>query len=118
MRKINGDAIKKGLYTIGRCAGNVGKVALYGLLTAVTCNSITDLQKIIRYSGTVGYGEAADAIMNSSMWSSEKSKALSSLKPDGDCEYYKAIISIVESTMWSSEKLKTIVNLSEKTKEL
>ena len=66
----------------------------------------------VRYNtGTVKYDDAVRAIMRSSMWSEDKSKAVAMLRDDGSSEFYKAVIDIAKSTMWSNDKLKTIQEL-------
>lgn len=67
---------------------------------------------MMRYNtGTVKYDDAVRAIMNSSMWSEDKSKAVAMLRIDGGSEFYKAIIDIAKSSMWSNDKLKTIQDM-------
>lgn len=73
---------------------------------------------VLRYNtGTVKYDDAVRAIMNSSMWSENKSKAVSMLRVDGGSDFYKAIIDVVKSSMWSEDKLKTIEDMCKNEEE-
>ena len=66
----------------------------------------------VRYNyGNMKYDDAVKAIMKSSMWSNDKSKAVALLKTDCDPSFYKAIVNIANSSMWSNDKLKTIQNM-------
>lgn len=60
------------------------------------------------------YGLAAETISRSSMWSSDKAKALNELLSNAPDGYYQSIISIVNSGMWSSDKLTAIKKESAK----
>lgn len=60
------------------------------------------------------YGLAAKTISRSSMWSSDKAKALNVLLSDAPDGYYHSIISIVNSGMWSSDILASIKRESAK----
>lgn len=75
--------------------------------------SVKDLLDAIRYTGDVGYGDAVDVIMSSSMYSSDKTRMVSALKRDESSDYYKAVIAVVRSSGYSSDKLRTIQNMSE-----
>lgn len=41
--------------------------------------SFSDMQKVLCVNGPVGYNEAVDAIMHSSMWADDKIKAMNSI---------------------------------------
>ena len=62
----------------------------------------------------IGYDDAFKAIMDSSMFASDKRKAVSILKNDVDQSYYKAVIETVESSMFASDKIQTIEIINEK----
>lgn len=55
--------------------------------------------------------------MNSSMWSTDKAKAISVLDSNAKPEFYLSIVRVVESSMWSSDKLNVILEMCEKTEE-
>lgn len=105
--------IKKGLFTLGRIAQTGCKVVCFGVLTALSYLSATDVVKVVRYSGVVGYGDAVSAIMESSMWSEDKKKAVAVLKQNQHSDFYKAIIHVAQSSMWSEDKVKTIMDMCE-----
>lgn len=106
MRKIN---ITKD--TITNAAKVCGMVAIYGVALATSNASVKDIIDKVRYSGNVKYSDAVSVIMDSSMFSSDKTRVIDVVKKDGDVEYYRAVIQIVKSSMFSSDKVKTIVNL-------
>lgn len=85
-------------------------VPIVGML--LFSNAAANKLETMRYNvGKVGYDDAVRAIMNSGMWSSDKSKAVTLLREDCSSEFYKAVIDIVRSSMWSEDKFKTIQNM-------
>lgn len=74
--------------------------------------SFSDIQKVLCVNGPVGYNEAVDAIMHSSMWADDKTKAVSILKRGESSEYYRAMISIVKSSMWADDKIKAMNSIN------
>lgn len=101
--KLVGEAIKK-----------VSKVAAYGLVMFGPSIVDTYCAKQ-RNSETVGYDDAVKAILNSSMWRSDKPEAVTCLKRCAGSNYYKAIIVIANSPdIYASDKVVLIRELSEK----
>lgn len=73
---------------------------------------VTDELGTLRYNtDNVKYDDAVRAIMNSHMWSEDKSKAVALLRKDGSSDFYKAIIDVSNSSMWSNDKFETIQNM-------
>ena len=70
-------------------------------------------ENMVRYRGNVTYSDAVDTIMNSTMFSSDKGKAVKELQKNKDSDYYRAVIRVVKSSMYSSDKIKTIAELKE-----
>ena len=66
----------------------------------------------MRYKGNVKYSYAVDVIMNSSMFSSDKNRAVAVLNKNEDAEYYRAVIKVVKSNMYPSDKIRAITNLN------
>lgn len=95
--------------------GVVKKVSEYAvpiLGMVLFTNTVTDKLETMRYNiGVVKYDDAVRAIMNSSMWSEDKSKAVALLRKDGGSGFYKAVVNVVQSSMWSKDKLKTIQDM-------
>ena len=60
------------------------------------------------------YSDAVSAILNSSMFDSNKTKLMIMLKRDGDSEYYKSVIMTINSSMFDSNKIQTVEGLSAK----
>lgn len=59
------------------------------------------------------YSDAVNAIMESDMFSSDKRRAVSVLKRDGDTEFYKAIIAVAkDDSMFSCDQVHMIEHLS------
>lgn len=69
------------------------------------------LVKAYEEHNCVGYNNAVEAIMNSTMFSSDKAKAVSALKLNASPELYLAIINIVKSSILSIEKLNLILEM-------
>ena len=110
MRKFNKEAV-------GKIAKNGCRILLYGAAIILPCLSMKDAANMIYYVGDVKYSDAVGVIMNSRMFSSDKTKAIEALKKDGDTEFYKSVIQVVNSNMFSSDKLKTIINMCEVTEK-
>lgn len=102
---------KKNLEMAGKIAKKGCELAAYGLMTMLSCITVKDVVEAVRYSGDVGYSDAVSAIMNSSMYSHDKTSAVSALLREADSETYKAIIQIARSGMYSHEKVKSIQNI-------
>ena len=60
------------------------------------------------------YSDAVEAILDSSMLSSDKKDAVVMLKRDEDSDYYKAIIYMTKLDVLSGDKLEMIKKLSKK----
>lgn len=88
-------------------------VAAYGLAVASYVSDL-DITTVKGYLGKTDYSDAVDAIMSSTMFSSDKRKMLDQLKKDGDATYYKSVIKVVKSSMFSRDKIEAIEMLSEK----
>lgn len=102
--KITKETIKN----VGRV---VGTVVLYGAAFVAPRVLSRNIDEVTRYGRIVRYSDAVSAIMNSGMFSDDKSAAVAMLCKDKDTEYYRAVIRIVESSMFSSDKVKTIANI-------
>lgn len=106
MRKINWKPI-------GDFVGQVCEVALYGVAIAASC-------KVGKFITTglddpiASYSDAVGAIMDSGMFSHDKSEAVEVLSRYESSEYYGAIVRIAkDSSMFSHDKVKMIKHLSE-----
>lgn len=100
------------LKPIGEFAKGVGKIVSFGALVGLYYK----LGDMVAGSGTsiVGYSDAVKAIMNSNMFSGDKSQAVSVLKRYDSSEFYKAIISIAnDSSVFSGDKVRMIKQLCE-----
>ena len=97
--------------TIKNVSKVCGMVALYGVALATSNMSVKDIIDKVRFNGNVKYSDAVSVIMDSSMFSSDKTRAIDAVKRDGDADYYRAVIQIVKSSMFSSDKVRTIANL-------
>ena len=91
-----------------------GKIALGTLAVVLSYLTRSNVVAVKSYIGEVGYNDAVDAILNSSMFDSTKTRVLGLLKRDGNAEYYKAVITTINSSMFDSSKVRTIEMLSEK----
>lgn len=106
MKKINWKPI-------GDFIGQACEVALYGVAIAASCKVgkfiTTGLDNPI-----ASYSDAVGAIMDSSMFSHDKSDTVEALSRYESSEYYGAIVRIAkDSSMFSHDKVKMIRHLSE-----
>lgn len=107
MRRIN-------LKPIGEFVGQACEIAFYGLLMTASCKIYDYMAKEV-YNVPVGYNDAVDAIMDSTMFSGDKREAVSMLKRNESAEFYKAVVRVMnDSRMFSGDKLRMIKTLSEK----
>lgn len=103
------------LNNIGRMVKKGGKYLFYGVVTVLSCTTVTDeIFRSMRYSDGASYSDAIGAIMDSDMLGSYKDEAVSVLTRDGDEEFYKAIIHVVNSNMLGSHRVDTIKKMCDK----
>ena len=72
----------------------------------------TDQTKNNNYIYFSTYSGAINAIMKSTMYSSDKTDISKLLLPNASEDYYSSVISIANSTMFSSDKVYAIKNLN------
>jgi len=106
MRKVNWECIKNGM-------GQYGKPVLYGLAALASYVASEYIKQYCENATPVGYDGAVRTIMNSSMFSSDKTRAIAAMKPNCDAEVYKAVVHIVNGNAYSSDKIAMIANLFE-----
>lgn len=107
MKRIN-------LNSIGKFVENAYGAVYYGLLLTATYKTLGKMVKGYIDESNVGYDDAVKAIMSSSMFSHDKSEAVSALSPYKNESFYKAIVHIAkDSSMFSHDKVKMIKNLCE-----
>ena len=99
---------KKGLKTVALFAKDVLEVVSPVVVTMMFMGKNPKLKHITNYD------DAVSAILRSTMFTEDKSKAVVKVPIGASPGFYKAIISVVESSMFSSNKLNTIVELCEK----
>ena len=105
--------MKLNLEPVGMAIGKVCKTVAYGLLmfgpsiVKVYCSEK-------KRNGIASYSDAVNAILQSDMWKSDKTEAISSLKRYAGPSYYETVILIADSDdIWKSDKLELIQGLSE-----
>lgn len=106
MKKINFNKEQ-----VGKIAKKDCEFAFYGVATVLSYVSVKDTLDVVRYSGSVDYSDVIGCIMNSAMYSSDKSKLVGVVPKDRDADFYKAIIKVVQSSMYSSDKVKVITGM-------
>ena len=104
---------KLSMETVGNCVKTGCKIVGTIFVVLLPYLPVKDIMDMIRFSGKVGYGDAVEVIMSSSMYSGDKNEAMSMLSKDGDSEYYKAVVCVMKSGMYSSDKLEAIKNINE-----
>lgn len=105
MKKINWEPLKN--FAKGTCK-------VIGIGVAAALYGAANYQSIARQSYSAdGYSEAANAIMDSDMWSHCKREALQLLPQDASESDYKAVIAVANSDMWSHDKVDAIRDLFE-----
>lgn len=106
MKKINWKPI-------GDFVGQACEVALYGV-ALLASYKVGDYIVNGGESTIAGYKDAVGAIMDSGMFSHDKSEAVEALKRHESGDYYGAIVRIAkDSSMFSHDKVKMIKRLSE-----
>lgn len=64
-----------------------------------------------KYKYVYSYNDAVVAIMESSLWSDYKAKAVAALPLYARPELYEAVVGVVKSSMFSDDKLNTILKM-------
>jgi len=100
--------------TVGKYAKKGCNVLAFTLATVLPYISAKDVKTVIRYMGKVKYDDVVGAIMDSSMFPSDKFKAVELVPRDCDAETYRAIMQVVDSSMYPSDKVKTIESIINK----
>lgn len=93
-------------------------VAKYGeIVTPIVVPVVTKLvtEKVVEHI-TYGrrefnYEDAIKMIIDSNMYSSDKTRVISCIPKELDSDAYKAISKVANSTMYSSNKVETILNI-------
>ena len=99
------------LGTIGKIATGVGNVLSFAAMIVVPMLSKKDTIENIHYSVVVSYDDVVMEIMNSSMVSKDKSKAIALIPKEGKSTLYKAIVNVIDSSMLSEDKIETIKHI-------
>lgn len=100
--------------SVGNVIGEVGKIVLSGVGLYTLAMFSGNIDTTSNTKSAVGtYNSAIEAIMDSDLYSHQKTEAVAILSRDEDTEYYRAIINIVESDIYCHEKMKLIKKLSE-----
>lgn len=107
---LNNENVKNGLQVAGVIAkkvlGAVGPLIVARVLLGNPFDNKTAIG-----SDKASYNDAISAILNSSMWAEDKSKAVSALKMDMKPEIYKAITDVAKTPMFSEDKRDTIIKM-------
>ena len=72
---------------------------------------------VSKYKPMYSYNDAVVVIMNSSLWSDYKAKAVSALPLYAKPELYEAVIGVVRSSMFSDDKLELIIKMCKQAEE-
>ena len=92
-----------------------GSMLVFGVLALGLLSSRRiDISAVEDCASEANYSDAVGAILDSSMFDSDKNAAIGLLKRGGDSEYYKSVISVINSSIVSRNKIRTIEKLSEK----
>ena len=105
MTKIKMEHVKNAV-----CVGI--KYAIYGAMIVGMVKPRLETSGIIPVKCDANYGDAVNEIMQSNMYSHDKTKAISALRKNGGTELYRAVISIVRSRAYSHDKVKMITDIS------
>ena len=97
--------VMNGLKTVGSFVVDVLEVVSPVVVTGLL------LTKSSKYKPIYAYNDAVSAIMDSSMWSDYKVKAVSALPLYARPVLYEAVIEVSKSSMFSDDKLETILRM-------
>lgn len=101
----------KGLKTVGSFVKDVLEVISPVVVTGLLMSGKYGYKTIVTYN------DAVAAVMNSSLWSEDKTKVMTALKPGYSPTIYKAVIEVVKSSMWSGDKVNLILDMCKKAEE-
>ena len=109
MRKIN---ITK--QQVKEFARTVGGYAVFGLscLALIAPNMTDSIRTVKQLTVKADYSGTIEAILNSDMFGSYQTEAISLVKQGMSEDYYKAIIAIVNSNMFGSYQIDAIKNIN------
>lgn len=96
---------KQGLKTVGEFVKDVLEIVSPVVVTGLL------ITKGSKYKPIYSYNDAVVAIMNSSLWSDYKSKAVAAMPLYAKPELYEAVIGVAKSNMFSDDKLDLILRM-------
>lgn len=105
--EINMRIFGTSLRTVGKIATGLGNVLSFAVCV-LPYLSKKDIIHEVRYNTIATYDDVILAITNSSMLSSDITKAVTLIPKDGNSTLYKAIINVINSNMLSDDKVETI----------
>ena len=106
MKKINWRSIGE---TAKDVCGIVGCALIFGLPRIIEVVHVTEERK----DTDKGYSDTVKAILNSNIWSSDKSELISVLKRNLDSDIYSTMIDIAkDNRIWTSDKVELIMHLN------
>lgn len=111
MKKLNLDKEK---LLNGLKVGCLVFLSLAGGIASTCLQNETENRIRLKAYEDADYSSAIDAIMNSNMYSCDKSKAISELPADKDNSFYSAIMAIARGKGCSDNKLSSIISISHK----
>ena len=99
--------------TVGKTIKNVCNwAAITAVVVLPRLGTVKRNIDAVRYQcGNVTYSDAVGEVLNSSMWSTDKTKVTSNLPKDADPELYKSVIQVVRSSMYSGDKVEVIEHI-------
>ena len=113
MKLVDKVANEKTRKTIKNFARRSCQTVIPILGTVLASVSVKDVLDMMRYSGDVGYGDAVNAIMSSSMYSHDKTRAVAMLRDGKTSDFYKAVINVAKSSAYSHDKAASIISMCE-----
>lgn len=106
--KLTGEQLEK----IKKIAKGGLKLVMCGFGAAMYYNLKLDSNDNTRVIyGNASYSDAINAIIESDMFDSNKTKLITNLKTDADSSKYTAVISIVNSDMFDSNKVNSVLEI-------
>lgn len=106
---------KEGLATAAKATCNVAATLAVFVLPNVS--SVKNVIDEVRYYGKASYSDAINVILNSKMYSNDKTEVAAMIPKDKDADFYKSIINAARSNLYSGDKVMVIKNICDREEE-
>ena len=102
---------------VGQIVKTGSNLLVFGLMFVSPYIGRKEIVDTVRYSCNVKYSDAVEVVLQSTMFSGDKTKAIAMIPKDKDSDFYKSVIAVMKSNLFSGDKLKMLNKICEDLEE-